>query len=582
MKNTKTKRPVSTTKAAPRPRKAAGIPASEEARARLAAIVASSDDAIISKDLNGVIVTWNRGAQRLFGYTAAEAVGKSVTMLIPPERLDEEPGILQRIRKGQSVDHYETVRRRKDGVLLDISLTVSPIVDAGGRVIGVSKIARDITESKRDRAALAHQLQESRRMQKKLSLLVESCHALMGQSDPKAMLTVMLAYARQVLTADAYAVWRYDYGEARWRVVFSEGVSAWAVKELVKNLPSIPPDKSVLGKDPLVAEEIETTPWLAPVREVHRTEGNKSLLVAPLKLHGEYAGTIVFYYKKPQRFTEDRIQVAGALGDLAASAITGAEVREQVRHLTERLEEKVLERTRDLTASNQELEAFCYSISHDLRTPLRAIDGFTQLVLKSAGDKLEEAEKEHFRRVRAASQRMSQLIDDLLNLSRLTRGEIQLSDMDLTALAGELAEELRSANPGRRVSFIAAPGLRAQGDVRLVRAALANLLGNAWKFTGRHAAARIEFGAADGAFYVSDDGAGFDMAYVGNLFRAFQRLHTPDEFPGNGIGLATVQRAIHRHGGRVWARGEVEKGATFFFTLAPPPEERSAVLGGKS
>jgi PAS domain S-box-containing protein len=580
--------------AAPAPSAVLSLPDSVESRAWLAAIVESSDDAIIGKDLNGVITSWNRGAERLFGYAASEAIGRPVTMLIPPERIDEEPAILSRLRRGERIDHYETVRRRKDGTLVDISLTVSPIADASGRIVGASKIARDVTERKRAQEQVALHLSQSREMQKKLALLVEACHALMSQTDTRDTIAVLLDYARQVLTADACAVWRYDYPSQRWRVVSSEGLSEASVRELMENLPYMPPDRSILGKEPLAAEDVESTPWLAPVRHIHAREGNKSLLVAPLKLHGEYAGTIVFYYRRRQTFAPDRIQVAGALGDLAAAAITGAEVREreqkarleteralvdlrqaeaQIRSLNEGLERKVAERTRDLTASNKELEAFCYAVSHDLRTPLRGIEGFAQLLLKSQSDRLDETGNGYLQRVCAASRRMAQLIEDLLDLSRLTRSEMRMETVDLTALARSVAADLAVAEPGRRVEFRAQEGMRASGDEKLLRVALTNLLHNAWKFTGRHPAARVELSAenhgGETVYSLRDDGAGFDMAHVGKLFQAFQRLHNVNEFPGTGIGLATVQRVIQRHGGRIWARGEVEKGAVFFFTLAP-------------
>ncbi|MBI4319890.1 MAG: HAMP domain-containing protein [Chloroflexi bacterium] len=220
---------------------------------------------------------------------------------------------------------------------------------------------------------------------------------------------------------------------------------------------------------------------------------------------------------------------------------------------------------------NRELEGFSYSVSHDLRAPLRAIDGFSHALLEDYADKLDEQGKGYLDRVRAASQRMAQLIDDLLSLSRLTRSEVRREQVDLSALVGTIAAELRQTEPERQVEFVIAEGLVAMGDTRLLRVALENLLGNAWKFTGKHPSARIEFGVVeqDGkpAYFVRDDGAGFDMAYADRLFGAFQRLHTPMEFPGSGIGLATVQRIIHRHGGDVWAEGAVEQGATFYFTL---------------
>jgi light-regulated signal transduction histidine kinase (bacteriophytochrome) len=228
-------------------------------------------------------------------------------------------------------------------------------------------------------------------------------------------------------------------------------------------------------------------------------------------------------------------------------------------------------RAREVELLNRELEAFSYSVSHDLRAPLRAIDGFSQALLEDYASKLDAEGQGYLQRVRAASQRMAQLIDDLLNLSRITRAEMSRDDVNLTAMAQEVAEELRKAEPGREADVIIAPGLRASGDARLLRVVLANLLGNAWKFTRNKPRARIEFGRArrgnETAYFVGDDGVGFDMEYVDKLFGAFQRLHSAGEFEGTGIGLATVQRIIHRHGGRVWAEGAVEQGATFYFTL---------------
>ena len=220
---------------------------------------------------------------------------------------------------------------------------------------------------------------------------------------------------------------------------------------------------------------------------------------------------------------------------------------------------------------NQELEAFCYSVSHDLRTPLRSIDGFGLALMEDCSDRLDETGKDHLRRVRQATQQMGLLIDDLLNLSKVSRSEINRERVDLSRLARTIAEEIRSEDPGRRVSFEVAEGLSAFGDERLLKIAIENLLRNAWKYTSKHPSARIECGSCerDGkkVYYVRDDGVGFDMAYAGKLFGAFQRLHKATEFPGTGIGLATVQRIVHRHGGEVWAEAEVEKGATFYFTL---------------
>ena len=235
------------------------------------------------------------------------------------------------------------------------------------------------------------------------------------------------------------------------------------------------------------------------------------------------------------------------------------------------LEQRVVERTAQLEAANKELEAFSYSVSHDLRAPLRGIDGFGQILLEDYSSKLDDQGKEYLQRMRVATQRMAQIIDDLLILARVTRAELSLEEVDLGALAQDVAEKVRAQYPARNVHLDITPGLVARADPRLLRIALENLLGNAWKFTGRQNEARIEFGTIDQdgkpAYFVRDNGAGFDMAYVNKLFGAFQRLHDAKEFPGTGIGLATVQRVVKKHGGRIWAEGAVNSGATFYFTL---------------
>jgi PAS domain S-box-containing protein len=242
-----------------------------------------------------------------------------------------------------------------------------------------------------------------------------------------------------------------------------------------------------------------------------------------------------------------------------------------IRQINAQLEQRVVERTAQLEAANAALEAFSYSVSHDLRTPLRSIDGFSQALLEDYMDKLDAPGQNYLHRVRLATQRMGQLIDDLLNLSRVTRSEMHRESVDLSAIAQIIATELQEAEPERQVEFQIVMGLVANGDSRLLRIVLENLLSNAWKFTAKHSRAWIEFGrySHDGVYtyFVRDDGAGFDMAYTDKLFGAFQRLHGAKEFQGTGIGLATVQRIIHRHSGRVWTEAAVEQGATFYFTL---------------
>ena len=252
-------------------------------------------------------------------------------------------------------------------------------------------------------------------------------------------------------------------------------------------------------------------------------------------------------------------------------AVERKRTRNQIEKLSQELERRVTERTVQLEAVNKELEMFSYSISHDLRAPLRNISGFVEALLEDYADKLDPQGVDTLQCLSAESERMDRLINDLLNLSRLSSGEIHRDRVNLSVLAREIAEGLQRAQPKRRVSFFIADGITTYGDSNLLRLVLENLMGNAWKFTGRRSTARIAFGAMQKegrpVYFVRDDGAGFDPAYANKLFGAFQRLHSQTEFSGTGIGLATAQRVVHRHGGHIWAEGVLGKGATFYFTL---------------
>jgi len=261
---------------------------------------------------------------------------------------------------------------------------------------------------------------------------------------------------------------------------------------------------------------------------------------------------------------------------LAERAIEIESLNAALRAANTDLEDRVAQRTRELAISNQELEAFSYSVSHDLRAPLRTIDGFSLALLEDFADKLNEEGRDYIARVRSGVQRMGTLIDALLQLSRVTRTDLQTERVDLTSLATLVFNELHAADPTRQVTFAAQPGIVVQGDGRLLRIALENLIGNAFKFTSRTPDARIEFGTRPGTgdhagqtvYFIRDNGAGFDMQYVDRLFTAFQRLHGDRDFKGSGIGLATVSRIIRRHHGTIGAEGTPGQGATFYFHLA--------------
>jgi signal transduction histidine kinase len=247
---------------------------------------------------------------------------------------------------------------------------------------------------------------------------------------------------------------------------------------------------------------------------------------------------------------------------------------DELRKAHDELEDRVAQRTRELLFANHELESFSYSVSHDLRGPIDALNGFTYVLSKEYGSKLDAKAKDLLEHIRNSGKRMMQLIDDLLNLSRVTSSVLQSESVDLSAIARSIADELKSIEPQRQVEFVISPEERVQGDSRLLRIMLENLLRNSWKYTSTHPRARIEFGSSveNGRtiYFVRDDGAGFDPRSADRLFQPFQRLHPTAEFPGNGVGLATVQRIVRRHGGEIWAKAEVERGATFFFWLAVP------------
>jgi PAS domain S-box-containing protein len=261
------------------------------------------------------------------------------------------------------------------------------------------------------------------------------------------------------------------------------------------------------------------------------------------------------------------IGVASAAMDITERVKTEHELEQYREHL----EELVEQRTDELTRVNKELEAFSYSVSHDLRAPLRSIDGFSQVLIEDYFDKLDVDGKDYLQRVRQGAQRMAQLIDDMLKLSRLTRSQLKHEDVNLSEIVTEIATILQKETPERAAQFHITPNLFAYGDEGLLTVVLDNLISNAWKYTSKKPGTIIEFGARaddkETIYWVKDNGAGFNMAYVDKLFGAFQRLHHIHEFEGSGIGLATVARIIHRHGGSVWAEGKENKGATFYFTL---------------
>jgi PAS domain S-box-containing protein len=507
----------------------AGGRGADLAALRLAAIVESSDDAIIGKELDGRITSWNTGAEKIFGYAAGEMVGDSIWRLIPPEREAEEREILDQIARGQSVQHLETVRRTKDGRLIHVSVTTSPIKDAAGRVVGASKVARDITERKRVEEQLRALLKEIGDLKTALDE-----HAIVATTDARGKITYV---------NDKFCT-----------------ISQYARAELLgqdhRLINSGHHPKEFIGQ--LWATITRGQVWHGEIKNQARD-------------HSFYwvDTTIVPFLDdagKPRQYVAIRTDITER-----------KRAEEEIRGWNAELEQRVVQRTAELEAANRELEAFSYSISHDLRAPLRAINGFAGIVLEDFSAQLPAEGRHYLERVRNGGQRMGELIDDLLAFARLSRQPVNRRPVDMTRLVHETVAELGPAAQGRAIEWRVGALPACPGDPVLLKQVWLNLLGNAVKYSRDRQPALLEAGSTrtNGAttYFVRDNGVGFDMQYAGKLFGVFQRLHRADEFEGTGVGLAIVQRIVHRHGGRVWANAEVGRGATFYFTLEEEAHE---------
>ena len=485
---------------------------------------------IVVADATGQVAAANPAALAILGSPSLEATRQFNVLNLPNLRRSGISAAYARVLAGgpaeQIEDWYTSVWGRRSMLRFE----VAPLRDASDAMRGAITIIQDMTERVQAEAA-------RRQSEDQLRGLVNSVEGVVWEADPQTFAFLFVSsQAEQLL----------GYPPQRWL----EEPNFW--------IEHVHPDD----------RERTATLCRAATAAMQNQTFECRMMAAD--------GRVVWVRAIVSVVVEDGrpVRLRGILLDVTAQHEAAAALRrsqDELQTLNRELEQRVGERTAQLEAANRELQAFGYSVSHDLMAPLRAIDGFVRIVAEDDGAALSDASRAHLQRVIANVSRMATLIDRLLELSRVTRAQLHRRQVDLSALARSVAAELQQSEPGRCVAVSIAPDLVADADAQLVRVVLQNLLANAWKYTGRKDAAHIEFGAMTGTqppvFVVRDDGAGFDMADAGRLFVAFQRLHVADEFVGTGIGLATTRRIIERHGGRIWAESAVGRGAAFFFTL---------------
>ncbi len=466
------------------------------------------DYGILMVNTHGIIQTWNLGAELIHGYKAEEIIGQHFSIFYTPEDIEREHP-QEELQLALQDGRYEEEgwRIRKNGSYFWTNVVITPLQDQTGQVIGFSKVTRDLSERRKAENAL-------RESEERFRLMVAS----------------VKDYAIIMLDPDGHVV-SWNAG--------AERIKGWSENEIIGQSfeKFYPPEDIAAGKTKYELEVAQREGRFEDYGWRVRKDGSKYWAnVVITALRGE-AGELRGYSKVTRDITERKIS------------------------------EEALKKAYD------DLESFSYSVSHDLRAPLRSMDGFSEVLASTLGDQLDERSRNYLNRIRESSQKMAALIDGLLNLSRVSRTPLNKQEINLSEIAQGIAAELNRLSPERQVEWKIPEGIHCWGDVSLLRVALENLLSNAWKYTSKVHEAKIEFGASTESgvttYFIKDNGAGFEMAFVEKLFGSFQRLHGANEFPGNGIGLATVKRIINRHGGEIWAQGEPDKGATFYFTLQP-------------
>jgi PAS domain S-box-containing protein len=540
-----------------------------QSQANLQTLFDSLQDFLFVVDYEELVRHVNPPVLKRLGYQEEELVGSPMAKVHPPDRQEEAKAIIAAMI-AEKIDSCSIPLLCKDGTLIPVETKFTKGHWSGEDML--FGISRDITERKKAEAEREQLLSDLIYRSTQLVTAAEISTSASRLLEPEQLISEAVDLIQQRF--QFYYVGLFLTDEASQYAVLQAGTGQAGRKMIAEG------HKLAVGGESMIGQCVATAQARIALdvgEEAVRFQNpnlprTRSEMALPLISRGECIGALTVQSTEEAAFSVDDVAVLQSMADQLAIALTNARLYDQVQRYATRLEDLVSERTADLAAVNKELEAFAYSVSHDLRAPLRSIDGFSQALLEDYENCMDATGQNYLHRVRAASQRMGQLIDDLLNLSRLTRQEIERERIDLSALVRIIAADLQEQEPERKVEFVIEEGVVTTGDGHLLQIALEKLISNAWKFTSKHPRARIEFGVADcegqTAYFVRDDGVGFDMAYAHKLFGAFQRLHGVAEFEGSGIGLATAQRIIHRHGGRIWAKGVVGQGATFYFTLA--------------
>jgi PAS domain S-box-containing protein len=534
-------------------------------------------DAIVIFDLKTMqIVDMNCSATEMSGYSdqgmRQMKLGDFSSGDVPYNREGAQNFIQKTIQNGPQL--FEWHFRRKDGTLFWGEVTTK-LTEIGGLGRLLTTI-RNIDDRKC--VELEKQAREERIRNQQSALIEIAMLKEVSEGDLANGIRKIIEMASQVIAVDRVGIGLFNEDGTIIKCCdIYERSTGMHTNDLVFRIGDYPIYFHVLEAERVIDSNDVLTD--SRVREFVTTyfipKGVVSALASAVRMRGRVVGVIGFEMVRSARtWQADEIVFAGQVADQVVQILLNAErkkANEEIRKLNEELEERVCQRTAQLEAVNKELESFAYTVSHDLRAPLRTISGFSIILKEDYASKLDTEAQEYLYRIQRGCLRMEQLIEAILRLSRLSRVELNYESVNLSEIACEILNQLRNENPNRLVETIITPGMTVWGDAVLLRAVLENLLGNAWKFTSHTDLARIEFGVqvdqGKPAFFIRDNGAGFDMSHAEKIFSPFQRLHREDEFPGIGVGLATVQRIINRHGGSIRAQSEVGKGATFFFRI---------------